>query len=526
MNDLVIGEKPMSTGLWVAEGADEGPQRASGPREWPADPSHPGSPAPFSRGEGRKLLTRWLATMFIVATLGVSGCPKAPPPNVMSAVAPVRPTVVETRTLPDVKFVDITKEAGLTFVHTSGASGEKLLPETMGSGMPPSSTTTATATRTCSSSTPRTGPTGSRLRTDPGPLPQRRGPLRGRDEGGRPRQTLFGMGVAVGDYDSDGPDVYLTTLGGGHLFRNDGGTFRDVTERRRRRRRTGGSRRCFFDMENDGDLDLFACVYVAWSAEFDRGQNFQLVGTGRGGPTAPRAGGTLCVLLRNEAARSPTSARRRASRCTPDRRPRWASRSASPPTTSTTTAWSTWPSPTTPSPTSSSTTWASGRFEEVGITSGSPSTVRLDAGGDGHRLGRLQERRLARPGDRQLRQRDDRPLCDRRPDEPAILRPGQPLRPRGADAAAVEVRALLLRLRPRRPPRPAHDQRPSRARSPRSRRPRPTSSRPLFWNTGRTGRDLFALVGPRTRAPTSSARSSAGAAPTPTSTATATSTSS
>ena len=40
--------------------------------------------------------------------------------------------------------------------------------------------------------------------------------------------------------------------------------------------------RCFFDMENDGDLDLFACVYVAWSAEFDRGQNFQLVGTGQG----------------------------------------------------------------------------------------------------------------------------------------------------------------------------------------------------------------------------------------------------
>ncbi len=35
--------------------------------------------------------------------------------------------------------------------------------------------------------------------------------------------------------------------------------------------------------------------------------------------------------------------------------------------------------------------------------------------GDGDRLGRLQERRLARPGDRQLRQRDDRPLRDRRP---------------------------------------------------------------------------------------------------------------
>ena len=35
------------------------------------------------------------------------------------------------------------------------------------------------------------------------------------------------MGVAVGDYDNDGdPDLYVTALGGGHLFRNDGGHVR------------------------------------------------------------------------------------------------------------------------------------------------------------------------------------------------------------------------------------------------------------------------------------------------------------
>ena len=38
----------------------------------------------------------------------------------------------------------------------------------------------------------------------------------------------------------------------------------------------------FFDLENDGDLDLFACGYVAWTAEFDRAQDFQLTGTGQG----------------------------------------------------------------------------------------------------------------------------------------------------------------------------------------------------------------------------------------------------
>jgi hypothetical protein len=33
-----------------------------------------------------------------------------------------------------VQFVDITKQAGIRFIHHSGATGKKLLPEAMGSG--------------------------------------------------------------------------------------------------------------------------------------------------------------------------------------------------------------------------------------------------------------------------------------------------------------------------------------------------------------------------------------------------------
>ncbi len=42
---------------------------------------------------------------------------------------------------------------------------------------------------------------------------------------------IYGMGVAIGDYDNDGrDDVYITALGGDHLFHNEGGGhFRDVT---------------------------------------------------------------------------------------------------------------------------------------------------------------------------------------------------------------------------------------------------------------------------------------------------------
>ena len=44
--------------------------------------------------------------------------------------------------------------------------------------------------------------------------------------------SVYGMGVAVGDYDNDGlPDVFITAVGGNHLFHNEGGgKFREVTK--------------------------------------------------------------------------------------------------------------------------------------------------------------------------------------------------------------------------------------------------------------------------------------------------------
>jgi hypothetical protein len=36
--------------------------------------------------------------------------------------------------VPKVKFKDITRGSGITFVHNNGSTGKKLLPETMGGG--------------------------------------------------------------------------------------------------------------------------------------------------------------------------------------------------------------------------------------------------------------------------------------------------------------------------------------------------------------------------------------------------------
>ncbi|NIT97133.1 MAG: CRTAC1 family protein, partial [Actinobacteria bacterium] len=42
--------------------------------------------------------------------------------------------VQPTAEMPVVPFVDITADAGIDFVHDNGATGDKLLPETMGGG--------------------------------------------------------------------------------------------------------------------------------------------------------------------------------------------------------------------------------------------------------------------------------------------------------------------------------------------------------------------------------------------------------
>ncbi|RCS54056.1 CRTAC1 family protein [Bremerella cremea] len=82
--------------------------------------------------------------------------------------------------------------------------------------------------------------------------------------------TGHGMGVAAADYDNDGDeDLYINNFGPNVFYRNNGdGTFTNVTQETG----TGNADRfgagvCFFDMDRDGDLDLYVGNYVDFTYE-------------------------------------------------------------------------------------------------------------------------------------------------------------------------------------------------------------------------------------------------------------------
>jgi hypothetical protein len=173
---------------------------------------------------------------------------------------------------PGFRFTDVTRTAGIHFQHNSGAFGGKFLPETLGSG--------------CAFlDYDRDGWQDILLinGTDWPGHKKRRSTLRLYHNNGNGTFTdvtvsagldveMYGMGVAVGDYNNDGyPDILITCVGQNRLFRNTGkGTFVDVTGTSGLGKREGFSTSAmWFDYDRDGLLDLFVCNYVKWSPEHD-----------------------------------------------------------------------------------------------------------------------------------------------------------------------------------------------------------------------------------------------------------------
>jgi hypothetical protein len=172
-------------------------------------------------------------------------------------------------TLPRISFADITASSGIRFSNENGATAEKRMIETMGSGV------------------------GVLDYDGDGRLDivfVNGGGRPGSVEAGHDRLALYrnlgnnkfedctaaahlsgsfdtyGMGVAIADYDNDGhPDILLTGYPRSVLFHNNGdGTFREVTvsagvENSGHWATSAG----WFDYDRDGLLDLVIANYVA-----------------------------------------------------------------------------------------------------------------------------------------------------------------------------------------------------------------------------------------------------------------------
>jgi hypothetical protein len=182
------------------------------------------------------------------------------------------PRLAETQTGGGIQFADGTAYAGITFRHNSGAFGRKYLPETMASGL-------------VLFDYDNDGwldiffANGTNWPGRPGPATScalyhndRTGHFTDVTKAAGLAAPLFAIGVTAADYDNDGwEDLYVTAIGGNHLFRNLGnGTFADVTAKTGTKGPgTFGTSTMFFDYDRDGLLDLVVANYVTWSIDKD-----------------------------------------------------------------------------------------------------------------------------------------------------------------------------------------------------------------------------------------------------------------
>src|SRR5207253_2527932 len=80
--------------------------------------------------------------------------------------------------------------------------------------------------------------------------------------------NLFGMGVAIGDYDGDGyQDIFITGYEKCVLYHNyRDGTFTDTTTQSGINPPGWSSSAVWFDYNNDGKLDLYVSRFVDYSS--------------------------------------------------------------------------------------------------------------------------------------------------------------------------------------------------------------------------------------------------------------------
>jgi len=169
-----------------------------------------------------------------------------------------------------IHFTDVTTAAGIKFQHNAGKTGKKYLPETMGSGVAFLDLDGDDWPDILLINSKEWTPHGRKS------LPSlyrnnHNGTFTHITAGSGLDVEMYGMGVAVADYDNDGrEDIYITALEGDRLFHNEGGgKFRDVTASAGIHNASFGTSAAWFDYDRDGKVDLFVANYVQWTEKGD-----------------------------------------------------------------------------------------------------------------------------------------------------------------------------------------------------------------------------------------------------------------
>ena len=173
----------------------------------------------------------------------------------------------------EVQFVDTTTDAGITFRHVDGRTGEKYLIETLGSGalffdfdidgypdlyivnathIPPPIDGKAAQTEHPQNRLYRNN--GNGTFTD---VTRKAGV----------GDTGYGVGCAAADINNDGyPEIYVTNYGRNRLYYNNGdGTFTDVAQKAGVGDERWGTSSAFLDYDLDGDIDLYVVNYMKFA---------------------------------------------------------------------------------------------------------------------------------------------------------------------------------------------------------------------------------------------------------------------
>ena len=224
----------------------------------------------------RRPLIRVLPTCLLLAAGSCARQDDGSDPSTRPAPATTPTLAMDYPALDDasVFFEQVTREAGISFVHTSGRSGRKYYLETVGSGaafldydddglMDLYVVNGADLPGHVSASVPRNAlyrnlsdGTFTELGKQQGVADER-----------------YGMGVTAGDYDNDGDtDLFVTNFGPNRLYQNEGPTsgwsFTDVAGRSMLADDDSWSTGCTFaDYDRDGDLDLYVANYLHYDFE-------------------------------------------------------------------------------------------------------------------------------------------------------------------------------------------------------------------------------------------------------------------